>query len=141
MQIYVKTTTCKTEVALEVEPDETIESLKSKLREAWEIPVSYNPKLAYRGDRLENCRFVSDYNIQNGSKIQLLLPGGKAKLHFLLDTEETISLTVKWRTTMAEMMERILTYQETGVLEDFQHEEDAQPEEDVQHEEGVQHEE
>eukprot|EP01083_Nonionella_stella_P094403 264826_1 len=69
--IFVKTQTGKT-LILDMEPNDTIQTLKTKINTAEGIPFEQQ-RLVYAGESLENGRTLSQYNIQNKATVYLVL--------------------------------------------------------------------
>lgn len=69
MKISVKTISGKV-VSFGVDPMETVERLKQRIEDREEVPVE-KQKLRFLGALLENERTLAEYNIQEGSFVQM----------------------------------------------------------------------
>ena len=94
MEIYVKMLDT-TNITIEVEPNDTIESLKLKIYEEKGIPVE-QIELIYTGKQLEDEKTLSEYNIQRDSTIHLIIRSSqnfKVKYNIINLNETTNNVT------------------------------------------------
>ena len=71
LQVFVKTFAGKT-LTVEVEPDESVESLKNKLQSKEGIPPNQQ-RILFGGKQLDSKKSISDYGIEDESTMNMVL--------------------------------------------------------------------
>jgi len=109
MHIVVKMMTGKT-ITLEVDPETSIEAVKSKIQDKEGIPP-HRQHLVYCGKQLKDGRTLKEYEIQNKSILGLVIsrlqPVMQIFVKVMTGFEKTITLEVEPKTSIEELKVKI----------------------------------
>ena len=105
--LYVKTVEGKT-ITLEVDPSNSVKTIKTKIQECQGIPSDHQ-QLTFAGGLLENGRNLTDYNIQNNSTLRLYRQlQGNISISVKTLSGKTITLEVEPSNVIEELKAAIL---------------------------------
>ncbi|CAB4000216.1 polyubiquitin [Paramuricea clavata] len=93
---------------LDVKPNDTIEEVKSKIQGQEGIPTA-EQRLIFAGKQLEDHQSLSNYNIENGSTVQLVfrLRGGLIQVFIKTPQGSTLDIHCDYENTIEELKENI----------------------------------
>ena len=113
MIIFVKTLVGK-QLTIEVESEDSIETVKSKIQDKEGVPPD-QMIIYYKGKQLEDNRLLSDYNIQNHDTIimTLRMRGHTYRKIYIKNGEQTTILEVCFCYDVGYLKERI--FKKTGI--------------------------
>ena len=98
IQIFVKT--YPGTITLDLQPNDTIQSIKLKIENKQHIP-HHLQRLIYSGKELDECRNLSNYNIQNGSTIHLKISASSSTF----DVKEQTTICINTLTNKTLMLD------------------------------------